>query len=241
MNLINEQMFIDLSPYLDMNSFDLLEDQISYNIAKNAKYIEPSYTPHSTLLNKELPGYLEERETYKTTHPELGISEINWYTKLKGSLTLGTHLLLRGNKSYPSAYKYKHLNEYSVNMPSYPDFNFLFKWIEDQGCFDEYGRTMFWISEPNQITALHTDYGNPTLDKRDTFIWLTGRYAKKILLRDDSSNIVHEADSRAMVFNTVNWHCSKGHVDFTSWSLRIDGRFNAEWADRAGIRAYYGL
>ena len=241
MKLINDQLFIDLSPYLDMNSFDLLEDQISYNIAKNAKNIEPSYTPHSTLLNKELPGYLEERETYKTTHPELGPSEINWYTKLKGTSTLGTQLLLRGNRGYPNTYKFKHLNEYSVNMPSYVDFNFLFKWIADQGCFDEYGRTMFWINEPNQITAMHTDYGNPNLDKRDPFIWFTGRYAKKILLRDDSSTVIHESNSRAMVFNTINWHCSKGHSDFISWSLRVDGKFNVEWADRVGIREYYGL
>jgi hypothetical protein len=234
-------MYVDLSNHLNMETFDMLEDQISYNIAKNAKHIEPSYTPHFSLLNKELKGYLEEKNVFKSTYPELTAPEINWYTKLKGTATLGTQLVVRGNKGYPSTYQYKHLDEYSVNLAPYNDFEFLFQWIKEQKCFDEYGRTMFWINEPNQITASHTDYGNTSSDKRDMFIWLTGRYSKKILLRDDNANVICETNSRALVFNNVNWHGSQGHSDYASWSLRIDGKFNVEWAKRAGIKEYYGL
>jgi hypothetical protein len=240
MKLINEKIYIDLSNHLDISSFDALEEKIAYNLAKNAKYIEPSYTPHFSLLNKSLPGFLEERQHDKKIYPELGNHEINWYTKLKGTATLGSQLVLRGNKDYPKTYPYKHLDEYSVNLTSFEDFKFLFDWIEAQNCFDEYGRTMFWINEPNQITAAHTDYGNINLDKRDMFIWLTGRFSKKILIHDELGTL-HEISSRAMVFNTINWHCSKGHADYVSWSLRIDGRFNTEWAERVGIREYYRL
>lgn len=239
MKLINEKLYIDLSNHLDINGLDMLEDQISYNIAKNSKYIEPSYTPYFSLFNKDLPGYLEEREKYKAIYPEFGIPEINWYTKLKGTATLGSQLLLRGNKGYPKTYSYKHLNEYSIDLPPRDDFKFLFDWIDSQKCFDEYGRTMFWINESNQITAAHTDYGDINLDKRDMFIWLTGRFSKKILLHDESG--MYEISSRAMVFNTINWHCSKGHSEYTSWSLRIDGKFNAQWAEQVGIKEYYGL
>lgn len=240
MKLINEKMYVDLTSFLDMNSFAELEDQISYNLAKNAKYIEPSYTPHFSLMNKDLPGFLEERQRYSNAYPEFGTTEINWYTKLKGTATLGSQLLLRGNKGYPRTYPHKHLNEHSVNLHPYDDFKFLFDWIEKQKCFDEYGRTMFWINEPNQVTAMHTDYGNIDLDKRDMFIWLTGKHSKKILLSDEPGSI-HEISSRAMVFNTINWHCSKGHSDYASWSLRIDGKFNTEWAERVGVKEYYGL
>jgi hypothetical protein len=240
MKLINEKMYIDLSNYLDLKSFDALEDRISYNIAKNEKYIEPSYTPHFSLLNKDMPGFLEEQHRHKNNHPELNISEINWYTKLKGTATLGSQLLLRGNKGYPKTYPYKHLDEYSFNLSPYNDFKFLFDWIDAQKCFDEYGRTMFWINEPAQITAAHTDYGNINQDKRDKFIWLTGKFSKRILLHDGLGT-VHEISSRAMVFNTINWHCSKGHCDYVSWSLRIDGKFNTDWAERAGIKEYFGL
>jgi hypothetical protein len=240
MKLINEKIYVDLSDYLNMNAFDALEEQITYNIAKNAKYIEPSYTPHFSLLNKQLPGFLEEKQKYKNNYPEFSIPEINWYTKLKGTATLGSQLLLRGNKGYPETYPYKHLTEHSVNLNPYQDFKFLFDWIDEQKCFDEYGRTMFWINEPNQITAFHTDYGNINLDRRDMFIWLTGKFSKKILLQDELGT-VNEISSRAMVFNTINWHCSKGHSDCVSWSIRIDGKFNSEWAERVGIKEYYGL
>ena len=239
MKLINGKSYIDLTNHLDMLAFDKLEEQIIYNMAKNAKYIEPSYTPHFSLMNKTLPGYLEERSNNKLKYPDLGQTEINWYTKLTGTATLGIQLVLRANKGCPNTYGSKHLNEYSVNLAPCDDFKFLFEWIESQNCFDEYGRTMFWINEPNQITAIHTDYGNVNLDKRDMFIWLTGRYPKQLLLKDKDT--VCETTSKAIVFNTVNWHCSKGHSDYVSWSLRIDGKFNTEWAKRAGISEYYGL
>ncbi len=241
MRLINGEKWIDLSAHLDMSSFELLEDQISYNMAKNAKYIEPSYTPQFTLLNKNLPGYLEERSVYKQQYPDFGPAEINWYTKLKGTATLGTQLVLRGNKGYPATYQHKHLDEYSVNLPASNDFKFLFDWIDQQNCFTEYGRTMFWINEPNQITAMHTDYGNPQLDKRDMFIWLTGTNSKKILLKGNDSETIYETNSKAMIFNTINWHGSKGHPDYVSWSLRIDGAFNPEWAEKVGIREYFNI
>jgi hypothetical protein len=239
MKLINGKLWIDLEKYLDMNSFNAIENQITYNIAKNAKYIEPSYTPQLSLFNKELPGYLEERSKYKLEYPELGPSEINWYTKLNGTAILGSQLVLRSTKGYPKTYPHKHLNEHSVNLPPCEDFQFLFDWIEKQNCFDEYGRILFWINEPNQLTAIHTDYSNIELDKRDMFIWLTGRYSKSILLKDNETGETQETNSRAMVFNTVNWHATKGHTNYVSWSLRIDGSFNAEWAKKVGIKEYY--
>jgi hypothetical protein len=241
MNLINEKLYIDLENYLDMESFNAIEDQICYNIAKNAQYIEPSYTPHFSLYNKDVLGYLEERNKHKTTFSEFNPQQVNWYTKLKGTATLGTQLLIRGNKGYPKTYPLKHLNEHSVNMPCHNDFQFLFDWIEKQHCFVEYGRTMFWINEPNQKTALHTDYGNVTLDKRDMFIWLTGRYPKSLLLMDNETKQIFETNARAMVFNTINWHGSKGHTDYVSWSLRIDGLFDPDWAQKVGIKEYYGV
>lgn len=241
MKLINEKLWIDLEKYLDMQGFYDIEDQICYAIAQNAKYIEPSYTPHFSLFNKNVEGYLEERNKYRTFVPEFGPNELNWYTKLKGSATLGTQLLVRGNKGYPRTYPLKHLNEHSVNMPCYADFKFLFNWIEQQNCFLEYGRTMFWINEPNQKTAFHTDYGDIQLDKRDMFIWLTGKHPKKLLLMDSKTHQVFETSSKALVFNTINWHGSKGHADYTSWSLRIDGVFNPDWANKVGIKEYYGV
>jgi hypothetical protein len=239
MKLINEKIWINLESYLDMESFFSFENQISYNLAKNAKYIETSYTPCYSLFDRQLDGYHEKKIEYNIQFSELGRYEINWYTKLQGTATLGNHLKIRENKGYPYTYKLKGLNEYTFNLAPYSDFKFLFDWIDEQNCFLEYGRTLFWINEPNQKTAFHTDYGDINSDNRDMFIWLTGQYPKTLLLLDDTTNKIYETNNRALVFNNVNWHCSKGHSDYVSWSLRIDGVFNPIWAEKVGIKNYF--
>lgn len=241
MKLINGKCWINLEDHLDMAAFDLLEDQIHLTMAKNAKYIEPSYTPQFSLLDSTHAGFLEKRQEHKITHPDLEPAQLNWYTKLSGAVTLGTQLILRGNSGYPATYKDKHLNKFSIDMPCKPDFDFLFKWIEAQNCFTEYGRTMFWINEPAQRTAFHTDYGNYNLDKRDMFIWITGRIRKSLMVKDDETGEIFTSPHRAMVFNTIDWHGSCGDDEFTSWSFRVDGVFNPEWAARVGIKEYYNL
>jgi hypothetical protein len=240
MKLINGKPYINLEEHLDMNAFDALHDNIILAIAKNAKHIEPSYTPRHTLLNS-LPVFLEEREKHKKKFPTLDQSQINWYTKLSGAITLGTQLLLRGNKGYPRTYQYKHLNEHSIDMPWANDIDFLFKWIDEQQCFVEYGRTMFWINEPGQKTAFHSDYGDITSDKKDMFIWLTGKFKKKIILKDDITGDTYTSLHRAMIFNNVNWHGSIGEDQFSSWSLRIDGVFSPEWAELVKLKEYFKL
>jgi hypothetical protein len=182
---------------------------------------------------------LEERVNNNKLLPKLDVAQLNCYTKLSGAVTLGSQLMLRGNTGYPTRYVLKHRAEHSVDSPFKKDFDFLFKWIEDQKCFTDYGRTLFWINEPSQRTALHTDYGNINSEKRDMFIWLTGKFRKKILIKDTDTDELHMSPYRAMVFNTVNWHGSCGHDEFSSWSLRIDGTFDPIWAEAVGIKDYY--
>ena len=206
MKLINGKKWINLEDHLDMDAFDALHDQIIFAISKNASHIEPSHTPSFTLL-KPLPAFLEERAKHKDTFPKLDQSQLNWYTKLNGAITIGNQLLLRGNKGYPRTYQYKNLNEY----------------------------------EPGQTTAIHTDYGDINSEKKDMFIWLTGRFKKKIILKDENTNNVYISPHRAMIFNNVNWHGSIGNDQFSSWSLRIDGVFSPEWANAVNLTEYFKL
>jgi len=43
------------------------------------------------------------------------------------------------------------------------------------------------------------------------------------------------------VFSTHNVHASEGHSQCAAWSLRIDGKFNKDWAEQAGIAEYFNL
>lgn len=241
MKLINDQPYVNLEPYLDMESFDMLHDDVIRALAKNSENIETSYTTHNTLFDQSRPGYFEELTRNKERYPDLNKKELQMYTKLSGAVTLGSHLMVRSHSNYPTSYFYKHLKKDAVNFPWYDDFEFLFKWLEDQKCFSEFGRVLFWINEPGQTSAIHSDYGNQNFNRKDMFIWLTGKFPKRMVLHDKENNQSFVVPNRAIVFNSLNWHSSIGHENLASWSLRIDGVFDSDWAEKAGIKDYYNL
>lgn len=240
MHLINNNVFADLENFLDISLLDTMHDQIIRAIAKNEEYIVPSYTTHSTFYDKTLSSYVDKRGILNKYH-DMTDKQKNWYAKLDTSATLGHHMLLRDISGYPHTYRYKHLSEFIVNMPCANDFEFLFDWIKNQGCFLDYGRVMFWIAEPGQKTTMHTDYGNYNSNNRDMFIWITGINPKQLVVLDTDTGNEITSTTRACTFNSNNWHCGKGHQHYTSWSLRIDGVFNPDWARRAGINEFYNI
>jgi hypothetical protein len=62
-----------------------------------------------------------------------------------------------------------------------------------------------------------------------------------LIAKDIDTGEEEFSTARACVFDTNNWHCSLGNNTFTSWSLRIDGSFNPEWARKIGIAGHYNL
>lgn len=240
MKLINGKAFVDLENYLDMKSFNDFHSDIILSISKNADFIEPSYAPRKTLKH-DMPAFFEERIKNREILPTYSSNQINWFTKLGGVATLGSHLVLQGITGYPSTYRNKHLSHKCASLQPNIDFDFLHKWIIDQKCFSDYGRVMFWINEPSQQTAFHSDHGNINSDLRDMFIWLTGVNRKQMLLQDSETSEIYTSTSSALTFNSANWHCSLGNPNFTSWSLRIDGTFDKNWAQSVGIDEYYNI
>lgn len=245
MHLINNQLFYNLETYLDMQSFDSINDKICIALAKNYNHFRPSGTSQDTLYDQSTVSVYKKRDDvlkselanqFKTQAQAL------FYAKLAGTVTLGTNFVLRGNIGYPATYSKKHMHEFSQKFEFDEQFKFLFDWIDAQGCFTEYGRVIFWINEPNQKTAFHRDYPTKTnAIHKDPFIWLTGVIPKRLVLLDDVTKELHYSTSRACVFNTNNIHSSIGNTTSASWSLRIDGAFNPAWAKNAGIAEYFGI
>jgi len=240
MKLINDQFYINLEPHLDIKNFDNLHDDIIKSISKNSKYLNVSYTGFNTLFDKSYPGYFEQLRSNQNKIKDLDNQQIQIYTKLSGTVTLGQHLILRSHDNYPTSYFYKHLNKNCFNSECHKDFDFLFRWIEDQKCFTEYGRVLFWFNEPGQVGAIHRDYEKDS-DRKDMFIWLTGIFPKQMIIHDFQTKEKIVIPHRAIIFNNLNWHSSIGHESVASWSLRIDGVFNPIWAEKVGIREYYNL
>lgn len=243
MKLIEEKIWIDLEPFVDLDTLDSFHEKIAYSLAKNLKHTTTSFTTDKSVYNKLIPNFYEEREKAKLKVKDLNDKELEFYTKLIGTQNLGTHLSLRYNPGYPKKYYDDiHLNASTIDAPWINDFDFVIKWIDDQKCFKEYGRVKFWINEPNQKISLHID-GIPgvSTDKKAMFIWLTGKFPKNLVLYDDIKHQEHVIPNRAVLFNNLNWHRTNGHPEVSAWSLRIDGIFNKDWAKKVGVDRYFNL
>lgn len=243
MQLINNQIFCNLENHLDMKAFDAMNDKIAYTLATNYSHFSPSGTTQNTLYDQDTVSVYDKRDQLWLKKPLLSKLEALHYAKLSGTVTLGNNFILRGNKGYPAKYHEKHLKDNALIYPFDNQFKFLYDWIDAQNCFTEYGRVLFWISEPGQRTALHRDYpeNDPKRDNKDPFIWLTGIIPKRLVIKDPATGEVHYSTSRACVFSTHNVHASEGHSQCAAWSLRIDGKFNKDWAEQAGIAEYFNL
>lgn len=237
--LINNQIFCNLENHLDMSSFDALSEQIAYTLAKHRGDFNPSWTTQETLYNRNsMSVRTKADQIMKESSNTISNKEALYAAKLLGTVTLGTHFVVRPDKLYTK----KHLSEFTWKQSYDNQFKFLFDWIDAQKCFDDYGRVIFWISEPGQTTALHRDHFDQDLWKnRDPFIWLTGQYPKRLQVMDDVTGESHYSNCRACVFDANNLHASVGHTQFSAWSLRIDGVYNKEWAKRAGIAEYFNI
>lgn len=243
MHLINNQLFYNLENHLDMVSFDAMHDKIAIALAKNYSHFRPSGTPQNTLYDQRTESVDQKRDSVFKNSSAGSMTMLDaWvYAKLTGTATLGTNFVLRGNIGYPTTYEQKYLKKYALIYSFDNQFQFLFDWIDAQGCFNEYGRVLFWINEPCQKTALHRDYPDVNKVNRDPFIWLTGIIPKKLVVLDPETNERHYSNTRACVFNTTNPHASEGHPQYAAWSLRIDGSFNKEWAEKAGIAEHFNV
>lgn len=238
MKLINNQHFINLEPFLDIASLDLLHDQISYAIGKSADYISPASPPAYSFSNTGLVAHLDLKAKLRTTNPELTNNQLDWYTLMKGAASHGYALFLKNIKKYPDDFRYKSLESHTVKTPAGLNFDFLFEWIEKQNCFTEYGRVLFFISPPGSDGIVHRD--NKGLDEYvDQLIWVTGKFPKKLFLFDTETEEKVECPYRAMYFMNHNYHGTYNPSDYWSWSLRVDGVFTEEFKQKAGLSDYF--
>jgi hypothetical protein len=244
MYLINNQPFINLDRFLDISSFQNLIPHINLAIAKNAESIEVGTSSQMNLLDQNLKAFRDVKAHYwghpDKYPPNLNSSQMDTYLKLNKYVTLTETLAVRGTRNYNrdiSNFLKKHLVEGSVDTPSAKDFRFLTDWINDQNCFEEYGRIIFFISEAGATGIAHKDHSSQV---KDMFIWLTNPAAPKIIkLVDKITGIRHKSESNSAVFDNREYHETINPTPWTSWSLRIDGVFKREWALKAGIYKHF--
>ena len=236
---INNELFIDLEPFLDLPKIYKYYEEIAYGIAKNCDRIYPTPTSQASFLNQELVAHPVVSAEIKNKYPELAYRQSEAMAKFLGSANLGSMLQLKKNNV---AYKYKHLSEFNEHTEAAKDFKFLFNWIEEQDCFEEYGRVVFFLNEPWQQGVIHHDYENSKLNVyKDMFIWIKGPIKKHFFVYDEETDQKYYCPYSASIFNNNNYHGSENNNWYSSWSLRIDGVFKKSWADKVKISDYFNL
>jgi hypothetical protein len=240
MQFINNQPFVDLSNFLDLQKLDSFEEEIFLGIAKSEEYISSASTPTKSILNSaDGIAYQDVRNSAEKKYPFLSKRGIEWYSLLKGGESHGHVLFLRNIRNYPAEFKYKNCKDFCTYTPAAQHFKFLFDWIDEQKCFDEYGRVLFFISHPGQTGMTHRD--NVGIEfLKDQYIWITGnKFPKSIFLYNNETDEKIYSTSRAVTFNNQLFHGTENRNPVASWSLRIDGKFSQELLDKAGIRNFF--
>ena len=240
MNLINDKPFIELDNFLNLSTLDKFEEEICLGFAKSEKYISLGSTPTQSILNSNNHSAFQDvKRQAKLRYPDLTEKELEWYSLIKGGEAHGYVLFLKNIKRYPEDFRYKSLKDHCIYAPAAEHFKFLFKWIDEQNCFKEYGRVLFFVSHPGQTGMIHKD--NVGIENlKDQYLWITGKkFPKSIFLYDKTSEERIYAKSRSTVFDNRNYHGTENPHECATWSLRIDGVFNEDFLEKTGIKNYF--
>jgi hypothetical protein len=240
MNLINNKLFIELDNFLDLSTLDKFEEEICLGFAKSEKYISLGSTPTQSILNSNNHLALQDvKKQARLKHPTLSDRELEWYSLLMGGEAHGYILFLKNIKRYPQDFRFKSLSDHCTYMPPADHFRFLFKWIDDQKCFKEYGRVLFFVSHPGQTGMIHRDNAGIEFLK-DQYLWITGpKFPKSIFLYDETTGEKTYAKSRSTVFDNRNYHGTENPHECATWSLRIDGVFSEDFLEKTSIKDYF--
>jgi len=250
---INNQPYINLEPFIDIEGFK----QLHYKICKGLVLAE--YKKEGNIVKpggidgvieypfKPLYKAIEEYEALPENHEirVIGKEIGEWNNRDKFvlflKLTLGAYdpyqfiFLKTEDGGWETRFKEK---AWTNDIQYFPELK---QWLENlvsSGVFKHLGRIIFFKAEHDCILPLHrdlilpaeTDYSN----HRHEFIHLRPNLDKPFYIWDPDINQTIPVTSLASFFNDQDWH-SGGKAEKQTYSLRIDGIFTDEFREKLGI------
>ena len=246
MHLINDNVFVDLTPHVDINRLQEIEKDIIIGIVKSKEQMYDHGCNEKNAFNRSVPSLVNaslEAVLKDPNNPNFKYyKELNFnaqrcsmFNRYLGKYTqMGQLMTLRVWKN-PGDVHLKGSGTDCVDFPCYQNFPALKEWINNLKIFNEIGRIIFWFNAPNEPHTIHRDtfVGHP-----DHFILINLHPENKdLFVLDDSDNKII-IPAKAFCFDVRNYHGTQGK-DFYSWTLRIDGKFNEDWAKSIGIWDYF--
>lgn len=251
MRLLDGKLIVELESFLDIPALDSISEKVNFAIAKNHDKILPSFGQEQTALHQDsILFYEEEKRRLELTNIKFADKKTeDVYLKLQGASTLGSHLNLTQGGSFFT----KHDPKLATHRSFANDFKCLFDWIDAQRCFKEYARVIFFFSEAGQVGTLHRDYPSwlrwnpdvvpsPPVDKyppKDMFLWISSTANKRLFVYNEDTQERQYTQTRAATFHNYNYHGTENQGNNYAWSLRIDGTFTKEWAEKVGVYTFF--
>lgn len=257
MYLINEKLYIDLSSQVDLAGLESIEKDIVLGLVKSKKYLKDSGAAFKNCYDKSLPCvqdaiFVDNDKLSNPAHPlhsyykQLNFFEADMlmFTRyLSAYQGMGQVLTLRSFT--PTAYDkfgkvpwitLKGEADAYYNQPYYIEhFTTLKKWIDNLTIFDSIGRILFFINAPGEKHSIHKD---TFVGHVDNFILINLSLDRKnLFVFDETTGEKHTIDAKVSVFDPRNWHGSESTSH--TWTLRIDGKFNPEWARSQKFWRYF--
>jgi hypothetical protein len=260
MYLINEKLYIDLSGHVDLAGLESIEKEIVIGLVKSKEYFKDSSANFVNCYDKTLPCILEaiysktgSKKLDNPAHPyheyykQLDFNEVaclmftRYMDKYQG---MGQVLSLRSFRAnalekfapITNLIMLKGEKAASYDRPWYiENFPKLKEWVDNLKIFDEIGRVLFFINAPGEKHSIHKD---TFVGHVDNFILINLALDRKSLfILDETTGEKHIIDTKVSVFDTRNWHGTDS-ISHT-WTLRVDGKFNPEWAKSLKIWRYF--
>jgi len=257
---INNQPYIDMTPYINMDEFDQLQPEIirgfaeAREYAKEGTWMKPgfsfdamSYQLHwkpiyqameeFMELPKNDPVYLGGIDLFKDFKNYKQRNKFTRYLKMAmGAYDPYIYYFLWEEGSWDDRTAPRKLTEEAQYFPN------VVKWVEDfitLGVFEHIGRVIFFHCEADGIPFEHRDLDakngiDVVAPHRNEFIHIRPNTKKAFYLWDPETKDKTYLNTRAAWWNDVDWHGGEQIME-QSYSLRIDGKFTEEFRKKLGI------
>jgi hypothetical protein len=258
---INGQPYINMSSYINTDSFDQLQPEIltgfalAREFAKEGTWMKPGFTfkdmsyklswkpiyqsmDEFMELPKDDPIYQAGIKLMPTDFKDF--KQRNKFTRFlkmaMGAYDPYIYYYLWEEGSWDDRTAQRKLTEEAQYFPN------TVKWVEDLitlGVFEHIGRVIFFHCEADGIPFEHRDLDakhgvDQTFPHRNEFIHIRPNTKKAMYLWDPETKDKTYLNTRAAWWNDQDWHGGERIME-QSYSLRIDGKFTEEFRKRLGV------
>jgi len=257
---INNQPYVDMTPYINMDEFDQLQPEIirgfaeAREFAKEGTWMKPGFSFNNMSyklhwkpiyqameefmeLPKDDPVYLGGIDLFKDFKDYKQRNKFTRYLKMAmGAYDPYIYYFLWEEGSWDDRTAPRKLTEEAQYFPN------VVKWVEDLitlGIFEHIGRVIFFHCEADGIPFEHRDLDakngvDVVKPHRNEFIHIRPNTKKAFYLWDPESKNKTYLNTRAAWWNDVDWHGGERIME-QSYSLRIDGKFTEAFRKKLGI------